>query len=174
MASDKRDAPWRQIWRLRDQLVGRLNNPFVTWLGSLDHEPTEITLLGGGSRLDWKTAEKVMQMMNGWFDLAPAAKGRAVGQRQVDGSVRVWPSRAAAAKALGLHRETIRIWLHKGKLFDASRSNMSRPANRPVGRIEAGGSLTIWPSSMAAARALGVRMRTIGVKLASGSLLSLG
>ena len=109
-------ASWEVTWDHRentDSVLSRL-------LRTLERKPAEITLLGSVG-LHTKTAFQAAGVLGAWFPgavvegLTPGGgrHGRAV-SRVKAGRIETWPSRTAAAKAVGVSRRTIIRWLHAG------------------------------------------------------------
>ena len=168
--SARRAAPWRIVWDHREELPGRLAAWFRTLL---DHEPAEIVLLGGGAGLTWTAARNVARLLNGWFPAcAPLPECRRIGRREEDGSMTTWPTRSAAAKALGVHVNTVDRWVRKGKLLYLAES-ASRQAGGSVCRVDRNGHVTVWPTQRACAKSLGISTAAVSHRIDHGTLLRL-
>jgi len=111
-----RPAPWRLVWQWRDSLPGKL----AAWFRTLDREPEEITVMGAAAGLHKKVAKAAARTVTGWH---PAAIGRRLpcGRRAVGrvegGRLTLWPSCAAAARALRCHRGTVYEAVDAARLF---------------------------------------------------------
>ena len=115
---------WRPMYENRDRLP---DSRLTKWFRELNEEPLEVPLLGRNVSLDQKSAiELVHFMVRETNRLAtgdpdqpadfllnehhPGGRGcgRQVMRIDADGSVKTWPSVAAAAKELGLVRKCVR------------------------------------------------------------------
>ena len=102
ITADRADKPaqWRAIWRYRNQLESEC----ARWLRTLAAEPREVVLLGSVVGLHAPVARAVAKMLS---DLCNTIKGGRKGQRrrvarvEPDGTLTIWESQAAAARALG-------------------------------------------------------------------------
>jgi hypothetical protein len=113
---------WRTIWQHRHQL----GTNFAKWLQTLDAEPRETVLLGSAVGLHATVAQAVARMLSGLCgtiaeDEERGPRPRKVARPEPDGSLTVWPSREAAAKALGTSPPVVRDRIADGVLLDAGR-----------------------------------------------------
>jgi hypothetical protein len=113
---------WKAIWRYRHQLGTNL----ARWLQTLDAEPRETVLLGSAVGLQAATARAVARLLSGLCgtiaeDEERGPRPRKVARPEPDGSLTVWPSREAAAKALGTSPPVVRDRIADGVLLDAGR-----------------------------------------------------
>jgi hypothetical protein len=124
IGADRADKPaqWRAVWRFRHQL----NTNLAKWLRTLDAEPRETVLLGSAVGLHAPAARAVARMLSGLCgaiaeDEERGPRPRKVARPEPDGSLTVWPSREAAAKALGTSPPVVRDRIADGVLLDAGR-----------------------------------------------------
>jgi hypothetical protein len=113
-----RPPPWLTVWRHRQELHG----PLAAWMRTLDKEPSERILVGSVG-LSGPTARAVVALVAGWFGRVSQAsnigrRGRPTGRIEPDGSLKCWPSRAAAARDLGVSRWAVRRRVRAGKMLD--------------------------------------------------------
>ena len=99
-----------------------LDGPLAAWMRTLDKEPSERILVGSVG-LSGPTARAVVALVAGWFGQASQAsnvgrRGRPTARIERDGSLKCWPSRAAAARDLGVSRWAVRRRVRAGKLLD--------------------------------------------------------
>jgi hypothetical protein len=111
-------ASWLAVWQHRAEL----DSPLANWLRKLDQPPAERILIGSVG-MHGRTARAVLALVAPWFGLAnPASnvggRGRPTGRIEPDGSLRWWPSRAAAAAELGVSLWVVRRRVRAGKMFD--------------------------------------------------------
>ena len=92
------------LWRSHGVLVGA----FGGWLAGLAVPPATMVLLGGGVRLNERTAKPTAQLLRQAYGLAePQQRLRSVCQVGQDGRVKIFASIAAAAQASGVSRPRI-------------------------------------------------------------------
>ena len=124
--SDKREAPWRRVWKYRHKLVGKL----AEWLQSLPRAPKEIVLLGNGARLTGPTAKSVVRVLSTWFPVVDPPAGhwrygtplsnrasRPVCRVARNGKLTIWPTHGACAKSLGISVMAVGRWIDSGRLL---------------------------------------------------------
>jgi len=100
---DRRNKPprWHTIWAHRD----RLDTELARFLKSQSKMPAEVVLLGAGVGLHRKVARAACDLLRGMVPgliqgRKTPGRRRPVAQVQPDGSLRVWPSQAAAGTGL--------------------------------------------------------------------------
>jgi hypothetical protein len=92
------------LWLAHCELAGA----FGGWLAGLESPPATAVLLGGGVRLNQKTATGAAQLLRELHGLAEPHSGpRPVCQIAPDGRVRTFTSVAAASEANGVSRPRI-------------------------------------------------------------------
>jgi hypothetical protein len=123
IGADRADRPahWRTIWRYRHQL----NTNLARWLQTLAGEPREVVLLGSAVGLHAPVARAVAKMMSDLCNtITEERKGRQrrrVARVEPDGTLTVWESVAAAARALGTSPPVVRDRIADGVLLDGGR-----------------------------------------------------
>ena len=113
-----RPSDWQTVWRFRDQI----DTPLGRWLRTLPTPPREVVVVGSVG-LDFRTARAVVDLLATWFLQAAggckrAGRRRPTGRIETDGSLRSWPSRAAAAADLEMTRWAVLKKVHNGVMFD--------------------------------------------------------
>ncbi|MGO9115851.1 MAG: hypothetical protein ACLP9L_42135 [Thermoguttaceae bacterium] len=124
IGADRADCPaqWRAVWRHRH----KLNTNLARWLQTLATEPPEVVLLGAAIGLHAKAARAIARALAELChtlteDKEWGPRPRKVARPEPDGSLTVWPSREAAAKALGTSPPVVRDRIADGVLLDAGR-----------------------------------------------------
>jgi hypothetical protein len=107
---------WEVTWEHRE----RIDNALARLFRSIAEKPTEVMLLGTVG-LHKAVAYQAAALLGDWFPGALVEKPRRGGGRAgwpvswiKGGRVMIFPSRAAAARSVGVCRQTIARWLRRG------------------------------------------------------------
>ena len=115
-----RTPQWKAIWRYRHQLGTNL----ARWLQTLDAEPRETVLLGSAVGLQAQVARAVAKLLTGLCGTIREDKEwgpRRVARVEPDGSLTIWASRSAAARAMGTSPPVVVDRIADGAFLDAGR-----------------------------------------------------